>query len=389
MYGGDGLARDNGRVVLTPFVLPGERVQVEPAQVKKDLIHARLLQVLEPNPQRTDPPCPYFYRCGGCHYQHAAYAYQVEQKVAILREVLQRVGKIQPPEQIEVITGPEWGYRNRVQLHIRDGRVGYHALGSHDLVAIDHCPISSPAINNAIQALNQMVRDRRFPGFLRSLELFSNERETTVTVLETEKPVAKWFFEWCEEKIPGATASHIDYPTKHGTYRVSRHSFFQVNRFLVDTLVDTALDGLQGETALDLYAGVGLFSRPLAQRFPQVTAVESGRVAVRDLEVNRSAAIRAVGQDANIYLRDLRETPDLILADPPRAGLGHNLVEAIQRIRPAHLVLVACDPSTLARDLKNFLDSSYELNTISMIDLFPQTSHFESVAHLHRVSSTR
>ncbi len=157
-------------MVLAPFVLPGERIRMEPEQEKPGLLRARVSAVLEPAPERVAPPCPYFGRCGGCHYQHAPYDYQLAAKRAILAEELRRLGKIEPPGEIEVAAGEPWGYRNRVQLHVRDGRIGYREARSHNLCAIEKCPISSPGINESITQLNRMVRDPRWPRFLRSLE---------------------------------------------------------------------------------------------------------------------------------------------------------------------------------------------------------------------------
>jgi 23S rRNA (uracil1939-C5)-methyltransferase len=246
VYGGEGLARVEGRVMLMPYVLPGERAAVEP---QGDL-RARLIDVEDPSPQRTTPGCPYFGTCGGCHYQHANYDYQVEQKIAILREVMRRVGKFEAPEHIRSITGPEWQYRNRSQFHIRGGRLGYLKAGSHELVPIEKCPISSPRINECIQALNRMLRDRRFPSFVSEIEVFTNETETQLNVLQTSRPVAKSFFDWASEEIPG----YVSGPISYQGFRVSHKSFFQVNRFLVDQLVDAAIGDVQGVSALDLYA---------------------------------------------------------------------------------------------------------------------------------------
>src|SRR5687768_10363957 len=161
VYGGDGLARMEGRVVLTPYVLPGEQATVEP----QDQLRAKLLNIEQSAPERTVPGCPYFGTCGGCHYQHATYEYQLQQKVAILREVMQRVGKFEAPADIQIISGPEWNYRNRSQFHIRNARLGYLKAGSHELVPIEKCPISSPMLNECIVALNRMLKDRRFPQF--------------------------------------------------------------------------------------------------------------------------------------------------------------------------------------------------------------------------------
>lgn len=384
VYGGHGLARDNGRVVLTPLVLPGEQIAVELV----DKLHARLLRIDQAAPERVPAPCPYFGTCGGCQYQHMPSDMQLGQKVAILREVLRRVGKFEAPEDIEVISGEPWQYRNRTQLQVRDGQIGYLRLGSHQLCPIDHCPISSPKLNEAIGALVALVRDRKWPSFISRVELFTNESEVQFNVLESGRPVARHFFEWVAGKLPGYAPGAIEYPAGGSVFRVNPRSFFQVNRYLVDALVDAALDGASGDFALDLYAGAGLFSIPLARRFGSVTAVESGASAVSDLKFNTERSgvpVRAVRASAEEYLTGLETAPSFVLADPPREGLGKAAVKELIRVAPQRIHIVACDPATLARDLRPLLDAGYRLERMVLADLFPQTYHLETIAYCARI----
>jgi 23S rRNA (uracil1939-C5)-methyltransferase len=382
VYGGDGLARLDGRVVLTPLVAPGERVRAASEKERSGLIHARTLEVIEPSPARVEPHCPYFGRCGGCHYQHLDYATQVEAKRAILAEELRRLGKVEPPAEIAAITAEPWGYRNRVQLHVENGRLGYRERASRKLCAIGRCPIASPRVEETIATLAGMLHDGRWPRFLRSLEIFTDEQQVQLNVLESDRPVARRFFDWCAERIPGFSGA-LDY---QGRYRVSADGFFQVNRFLIDPLAEAALAGATGEEALDLYAGAGLFSIPLAARCARVVAVESGRAAVRDLEFNAARAgcsnLSAVQSTTEAYLETLAKTPDFVLLDPPRAGLGKLVVRRLGELRPPRLTIVACDPSTLARDLAGLIAAGYRLDALTLVDLFPQTYHIESVARL-------
>jgi 23S rRNA (uracil1939-C5)-methyltransferase len=384
VYGGAGLARIGGRVVLAPFVLPGETARV---RVEANVLEAQLEEVVTPAAGRTEPLCPFFTRCGGCYYQHAEYELELEQKRAILGEVLRRVGKLEAPEEIRVVSGPPFEYRNRAQLHLAGGEIGYYAHGSRRLVAVDQCPISSPKINQALAALREMLPDRRFPRFLRSLELLTNEAEVQLNVLETGQPVARRFFDWCLERVPGLTGGTIEYPVRQDLYRVRHLSFFQVNRFLIEQMVDCALEDAEGETALDLYAGVGLFTLPLARRFPAVTAVETSASAAGDLEFNAARAGLAVSvrqQAVEPYLESLEKAPDFVLADPPRAGLGKRAVRELLRLRPARLIVVACDPATLARDLGALTAGGYAIECMTLIDLFPRTFHIETVVRLGR-----
>ncbi len=366
VYGGDGLSRLESKVVFTPYVLPGEKVGAQVERIKNDLSRGRLLEVFEPSPNRVAASCPYFQRCGGCHYQHANYAFQVEQKKAILREALQRVGKIEFDREIEAITAEPWAYRNRVQLHIENGAIGYFEHGSHKLCEVDHCPIASPMLNDAISKLTgNLARCSA------AVELFTNETIIQVNVADRVPQSSFRIFESL-----GSSA-----PLEYDGFRVSRNSFFQVNRFLIHRLVDCAIGDSEGTSAVDLYAGVGLFAARLAKRFQKVAAVESSFSAFQDLEHNVPGVV-AENKTSEEYLTALEGTPDLIFADPPRAGLGRHVVKELARIKAPRLTIVSCDPATLARDLQALLASGYSIDRITLVDLFPQTFHIETVVHL-------
>jgi 23S rRNA (uracil1939-C5)-methyltransferase len=363
VYGGEGLARLDGKVILTPFVLPGEVVRAETERAKNDLWRGRLIEVLQPSPSRIAPGCPYFQRCGGCQYQHIAYPFQLEQKREILREALQRVGKIEFAGEIGIVSGEPWQYRNRVQLHIEGGNVGYFAQGSRDLCAIDHCPIASPK-------LNETIGNIKAHRATTAVELFTNEKDVQVNVIDrVPRP-----------ELTALASLGVTTPIDYAGFRVSRNSFFQVNRFLIDRLVECAVGDAAGDWAVDLYAGVGLFSVKLAERFTKVTAVESSSSSLRDLAHNFTQS--TVNANVEDYLAALQETPDFILADPPRAGLGKLVVKDLARIRAPRLTIVSCDPATSARDLQGLLAENYRIGKITLVDLFPQTFHLETVVEL-------
>jgi 23S rRNA (uracil1939-C5)-methyltransferase len=368
VYGGDGLARVDGRVVLAPFVLPGERVEAETGRAKNDLLRGRVTEIQAASEHRIAPPCEYFQRCGGCHYQHAAYEYQLQQKSLILREALRRVGKIEYEGEVEIVSGEAWQYRNRAQLHIENGSVGYFEAGSHRLCPIGHCPISSPRLNQAIEELSSELPKLR--PFAADVELFTNGTDVQALVSKAPRAARELFLQL-------GTKDQIEY----AGFRVSPGSFFQVNRFLIDRLVELATGDAEGAIAIDLYAGVGLFSRALKTRFAQVLAVEAGDSAHRDLQFN-VPEVEAIHTTAGQFLKDLRETPELMVADPPRAGLGKEAVLEIVRLRPPLLRVVSCDPATLARDLRALLDCGYSVERLTLVDLFPQTFHVETVVHL-------
>lgn len=386
LYGGDGLARTETKVVMAPFVAPGELADIQITKEHPSRLEARVEQIVEPSPHRVAARCAVFQRCGGCHFQHLTYDAQLEAKRLMLVESLERIGGIKLDAPPAVISGEPWHYRNRAQFHFDGGKIGFHAAGSNRLVEISECPISSPKLNEAIAALRQMRREPRFPKFLHAVELFTDEKLVQLNVLAAAKPVAKAFFEWAGERIPGANRPALDYAAGGHTFRVSHQSFFQVNRFLLEPLVDAALRDADGFQALDLYAGVGLFTLPLTQRFSRkVTAVEVVKSASADLTFNLERAGRdaaVVQQSVEMFLGAYRERPDFCLADPPRAGLGKEVVKQLARIHPRRLTIVSCDPTTLARDLKALIAAGYQLLDVTLIDLFPQTFHLESVVRL-------
>lgn len=385
VYGGDGLARIDGQVVLTPFVLPDEQIVLDTASGKSGTLRGKIAGIVEPSPHRILPRCEYFGACGGCQYQHISYEYQLTQKVAILRETLRRLGGVLFDDDIPVLSAEPWSYRNRIQLHFAQRASGFHKQGSRSLCAIDHCYISAPLLVEAIGGIQQAVKRPEWPSFLNSMELFTNGDQLQVNVLDSTRPIAARFFEWCRTFLPSLVPGSIEYLAAGFRFRISGGSFFQVNRFLIDALVSEVLSDSEGASALDLYAGVGLFSLPLAARFKQVTAIERGLSASRDLEFNLAQAASSVipvRESAETYLENNPQTaPDLMVVDPPRAGLGPKTTAALLRLRPKRLTLVSCDPATLARDARQLL-TGYRIRRLALADLFPQTYHFETVMHL-------
>jgi 23S rRNA (uracil1939-C5)-methyltransferase len=390
VYGGAGLARLEGQTALIPYVLPGEHVSAEVLRESSRVVHGRPVAWQAQSKLRVPSKCPIFLDCGGCHYQHIPYPAQVEFKTDILRETLARLGKIEWDGDIRTISAEPWGYRNRTQLRIfkRGPRaeVGFLEAGSHRMAPATDCPINSPKLNEVHIRLRELVRDRKFPAFLEEMEFFTNEQDVQLNVVSTDKPLSKRFFEWLGREIDGLLpGEYLDYPSGGDLFRVGSRSFFQVNRFLIEDLARAAVGGFSGKTALDLYSGVGLLTLPLARQFERTIGVDSSAAAVHSLQFNAQRAgveARVVHLNVNEYLRSFDEPVDLIVADPPRAGLGADVVEDLVRIRARQLSLASCDPSTLARDLRKLLDGGYQIQSVAMIDLFPQTFHLETVVHL-------
>ncbi|HEX3986825.1 MAG TPA: 23S rRNA (uracil(1939)-C(5))-methyltransferase RlmD [Acidobacteriaceae bacterium] len=421
IYGGAGLARVEGKAVFVPFALPGELVEAAIAEENKSYATAELVEVLEPSADRHAAPCPYFGRCGGCHYQHADYAAQVEMKRAILRETLERarVGGI--PE-IEAVTGEPFGYRNRVRLHVEKNpfHLCYKKRNSHVNLPVEVCPIAAPVLGGALGTLNREGEGLGLGAWVQEVELFTDQEQAAMLVaLWTEKtkdeaaPLLGSCWGQLQKTLPRVVGAGVfsaergamtgkllaqagegalTYRAGARSYRVGLGSFFQVNRFLVDGLVDLVTSGEAGGLAWDLYAGAGLFSLALTETFHEVVAVETGGAAVRDLRENlrgthaREARHRVVSAETAGFLRQAiaqkRPAPELVVVDPPRAGLGREVTALLGKVRARNVTYVSCDPATLSRDVVALLESGYRLAKMHLVDLFPQTFHLESVAHL-------
>jgi 23S rRNA (uracil1939-C5)-methyltransferase len=388
VYGGDGLGRVDGQVALVPYVNRGDLVTIQPERVNAGLLRGGDPELVESSPGRAVPKCEYFGfgKCGGCHYQHLEYSVQVLEKKAILAETLQRQGGFTYEGEIRTLTGEPWYYRNRIQLHFEDGTAGYRRSASHEIYPVAHCEISSPVLNEVIRKLQAAVKQDSWPKFLRSLEVFTNEEQIQLNVVESNRPVSKRFFDWCKSFLPNVADGPITYEAGGIRFRISGGSFFQVNRFLIEPLMQEVLGSAEGDTAVDLYSGAGLFSIPLGRRFKQVTSVERGGSAFRDLEFNareNGVELKAYKSTAEEFLREFRSSPDLLIADPPRTGLGKEATAELLRLMPSTMVIVSCDPTTLARDLRALLPS-YEVTDLTVVDLFPQTYHIETVAKLQK-----
>jgi len=419
VYGGDGLARvqeQDGRAktVFVPFVLPGETVEAAVVEQKKGFFRAGLERILIPADARVEPACPYYLRCGGCHYQHARYDVQLKLKSEILRETLERTARLSFQNDIRLHASPPYEYRNRTRLHVQiadEFRIGYFRYGSHELLPIKSCPISSPLINHAIASLWEI--GAQVPSGLNEIEFFANDRDDQLLIElyvlpDTDLEKLKRFSQTLAEHLPQLAGAisfiqspgqrylapqqpallyglpAIRYETRHAAYNVSAGSFFQANRFLIDALVEIVTGDRRGTLTLDLYAGVGLFSVALANRFEQVIAVESASASGRDLEGNAALNMKISRQTTESFLAKSHRTikPDLVIVDPPRSGLGERVTSLLGKTSARELVYVSCDPATLARDLKALIGYGWELRVLNLIDLFPQTFHIETVAAL-------
>ena len=420
IYGGAGLARMDGKAIFVPFTLPGELVEAEITKDSGSYANAELIEVIEASPSRTIAPCQYFGECGGCHYQHATYAEQLEIKRKILRETLERAHLSELPE-INILHSEPLRYRNRIRLHLdrATSSLCYKKRSSNVNLPVSVCPIAAPVLEQALQSLSAQADTLQLGRSFEEIELFTNDSEGSLLVSlwtkaspEAAKVQLKKLWPLLQIHLPqisgaavfsvaeGKHASRmlaqagdatLTYLAAGEEYRVSIGSFFQVNRFLIDPLVDLVTKDASSNIAWDLYAGAGLFARKLAAAFQQVIAVEAAPSSVADLRHNLpDSPHRVIASSTLEFLRqsltksgaNQHPRPDFVVVDPPRAGLGKEVTELLSQIRPTHITYVSCDPATLSRDLKSLLDSGYRLQQIHMVDMFPQTFHLESVVRL-------
>lgn len=392
VYGGEAMGRlPDGRAVFVPFGLPGEKVRIRLVEEKRGFARAELVEVVSASDQRIAPRCKHFSVCGGCHYQHIPYDVQLKAKADVMRDQLERIGKIEDPPVREMIaSSSEWDYRNFIQLHQdEEGRLGYQAAGSHAVVPIEECFLPHPALG----ALWPRLKLDPLPG-LERLGLRVGIDDEVMIIFESGEDEAYDF----EVDFPvaavqlGPVSTHIlsdDFylpmKVKDQVFQVSAESFFQVNNAVGGDMIDHLLNVLpltKDTTLLDVYCGVGLFSAFLAPKVGRLIGVEASPSAVADFEVNLDAFenVEIYESPAEAVLPGLKEDVDVVVLDPPRAGLAPAVRDAVIEIGAGVVAYVSCDPATLARDAKRLIEGGYELKKVTPFDLFPQTYHIESIS---------
>jgi 23S rRNA (uracil1939-C5)-methyltransferase len=378
------------------------------------------LEVTSASAQRESARCPHFQTCGGCHYQHISAAEQLRLKKEILRETLSRLGGIQWSGAIQEHSAQPYGYRNRAQWAVRNANpraIGYFLPESSVIVPIDECPVLSPLLAKTFGQLQELARSNRLPEQMLEIEAFADSSDEKISLnvaFERFPKPAKELAASFREALPQLESLLLAEESKDRfeltgpgylfqeaggfRYRVSHLSFFQVNRFLVEDLLQTVIAGAKGETALDLYAGVGFFTLPLTRAFTRVVSVDANLAATRDLHVNaESAGVTVISHNehAEEFLRKTAERADFVVLDPPRSGLGAEASAKLAELGAAEIAYLSCDPSTLARDLAVLTGSKksgdvasastrYEIIDMHLFDLFPQTYHIETLVRLRR-----
>ncbi|HKR14113.1 MAG TPA: class I SAM-dependent RNA methyltransferase [Pyrinomonadaceae bacterium] len=370
--GGMGLGHAEGKTVLVSLAAPGDHLRVHVEREQGNVLFASVVEILTPSPVRVEPPCPYFGRCGGCDFQQLAYDAQLAAKTAIIRDCLQRIARLDEAPEVVVHPSPHnWHYRVRAtwQIDQEQQQIGYYERGSRRVCDVAECAVLMPRLQQTLERV-RATEWSEFPPELKHLDVVAGEDGVSL---------APPFAEFDTNELSLRVGNEV--------YHYNAEAFFQINPALLPELIEFALRDAGGETALDLYCGVGLFTLPLARRFAKVVGVEANPVATRFARRNLDHAgltnARVITGNVAGGIRNVRSA-DFVLLDPPRAGAESVVIKQILDLHPARISYVSCDPATLARDLKKLIAGGYAIESLAGFDLFPQTHHVETVVLLRR-----
>ena len=374
VFGGKGLSRDLERITFVPFTLPGEKVRVRIKRQRNDYQEAEAIEIIEPDPDRVTPECPYFGHCGGCQLSHAGYNKQIQMKVDILRETLQR-NQIGFPE-LQVITGKPFGYRHRAQLKYDPVHraLGFYEMNSNRVVDIHECLCLTPGLNALLKSLRSDLCGRSVPG-LREIECYENDQQQTAVFYHPPAP-----------ELHSSGPQDLTISFREHRFPMNPNVFLQVNPGLWRAMiqeVESHYQKLHLNHALELYSGAGFFTVALSKSFKRMIACEENVEAVAFArKEHRLKNVEWIRSRAESYR--FPAGLDAVIVDPPRSGLPRNVVEQLIANKPEWITYVSCDCPTFARDLKK-LKQNYRVEQLTMLDLFPQTYHFEVVALLKKI----
>lgn len=414
--GGLGLAHADGRTVMVALSATGDRLRVRIDRLKGNVAFASIVEVIEPSPQRVEPPCPYFGRCGGCDFQQLNNQAQLDAKVEIIRDCLRRIGGIENVPNFTITPAPnEWHYRARAQWQYDSvrKRLGYFEANSHRVCDVAECAVLVPELQAELERLRRQMTEARLPDDARYFRAIAGDEE--VAVVDDKGGFAANVGSSTMSDKAAFSMPAIARSIQGQSYRLNAQSFFQTNIDLLPQLIDAALSDANGARAIELYCGVGLFTVPLARRFESVVAVEDDAAATEFARGNLARAglanAEVVNQDVAHWL-DLEcdsriptrrehhvgslaensihgavevgalQEVDFLLLDPPRTGAESRVISGIMKLKPQRICYVSCDPATLARDVKKLIAGGYSLASMQAFDMFPQTHHVETVTHL-------
>ncbi len=390
--GGEGIGRlPDGRAAFVPFTIPGETVRIEVEEEKRGFVRGKLLDVLDPSPKRIKPRCQHFGICGGCQFQHLEYTDQVHIKTEILKDVLSRVGGLSEVNIKPMISNPHpWEYRNNVQHHLHpSGKLGYLRQSSNEVIPIEECLLPNPLLGELRTVLDMEIesgvdRVTLREGMNADIMVILESGDYELPEMEIDLPASVVHLSKAG-KIVLAGSDHLWMMIKDRQFKVSAESFFQVNLTVAEAMVDHVISSLpDGETncIIDLFCGVGLFSAFAAPKTKHLIGVESSPSAVMDFVCNLDEFdnVEIYEGLTDTILPGLKKHADVVIADPPRAGISRTSLDALLLMKPSRIIYVSCDQATLARDAARLVKGGYTFAHITPFDMFPQTQHIESIS---------
>ncbi len=407
-HNGEGVARNAGKVVFIPFAIPGELVKAEIIEEKKKYSRGIIREIVKKSPHRVEPGCPYYYKCGGCSYQHITYDEQLVLKQKIVKETISRIGGIEAKILDTIGMQEPWDYRNKVVWHIsnsQDGkRMGFYRYQSKKLIEIDNCPLLLPKVNKISFLIKEIL-----PGIHLEedssimIRQSNNSRETMIEFINcfAGREVVKRLFRKIDtiyEKKNGkirllAGQELIKEKAGKSLFLLGPDDFFQVNPEQSEFMINTVAEylNLSGHNkVLDAYCGAGMFALNIADNVVSVVGIDSNVRAVKNAKKNATLNdienCQFISGPCEVILSNLQNSFDRVIVNPPRTGVKPEVINAIVNISPEIIVYVSCNPATLARDLKQFVNNSYKVANIQPIDMFPQTSHIESIVLLQKMN---
>lgn len=398
-YGGEAMGRlPDGRAVFVPFGLPNEVVKIKLTQEKQNFARGEIVEIVKSSPERVEAKCKHFTQCGGCHYQNLSYENQLKAKTEILSDQLQRIGKIENPPIQNMIPSPnQWNYRNNMQFRLtNEGKLGFVNTKGNSAFAIEECHLPEKEIDSFWKELNFESNLN-----LERVSLRSGAENDLMLILESESPEAPELEIEADVSVVHLYENHPvviagqDYffiKVLDKDFKVSADSFFQVNAEMAEKMVEHLRNQIptpdSQTTLLDIYCGVGLFSKFFANKYQKVIGIESSSSACEDFVFNLDEF-----ENVDLYEGTAEDIlPKLVgqinnvtdcIVDPPRAGIDKHALDAIIQIKPQIIAYVSCDPSTLARDAARLINGGYKLKQVTPFDLFPQTYHIESISIFH------
>ncbi len=373
---GLGMAFAEKLTVFVPLSAIGDELRVEIRDIKGKVAFARILEVKVESSDRVEPECEYYGKCGGCDLQHISYEAQLAAKREIILDCFTRIGKISLEEDITMIGCPETlRYRMRAQWHADTQKkiLGYFGRQSHNVVDTETCPILLPELESKMKTLRQALDEGVFLEDLIDVEAaIGSDDKTSIYAVELME-----------------ATKEIHCEALGNRYIFNARSFFQGNRIMIEPLINAAIGELEGNSALDLYCGVGLFSIPLADRFEKVKGIEDNQRSIEFAKKNGVLARKENIEFQNGRVKNRlneaienKEYFDLVLLDPPRSGAKSGVISQIKRLAPRKVSYVSCNPATLARDLKDLQEHGYSIDSVTGLDMFPQTHHIETIVQL-------